>query len=298
MAGTNVMATVSVPGAPLDVVMTTDTLDFGTIADGADATTDFSFGIDPAFGPCGAGIQFDLDSVTWTGGGNPGVADVFTAATGGGIGTQVALGDDFEDAGTWHGLGDPAIITDQWVVTEGPGAHTGGEWIRAADNYSQGQPAGSTGYFAIADSDEPGSGSTTSTILWSPLVDLSGVLSGTITVDFDTFYNSLGDAESADVDVWDGSIWQTVIHWTDSDVDAHQSVDVSTFALGNPDFRVRFSYQDATWDWWFAIDNFEVVVPLTPVCDNAESCDFGGELFSDGFESGDTNLWSVTIPIP
>jgi hypothetical protein len=298
MAGTNVMATVSVFGAPLDVVMTAGMLDFGSVPAGADATTDFSFGIDPAFGPCGAGIQFDLGTMTWTGGSNPGSADIFTAATGGGTGTQVALGDDFEDAGTWHGLGDPTAITDKWVVTTGPGPHTGGEWVRAADTYSQGQPAGSTGYFAIADSDEAGSGSTTSTILWSPLVDLSAVLSGTVTLSFDGFYNDYSGSEYADVDVWDGSTWQNVAHWAGADIDDRHSIDISTHALGNADLRVRFSYQDAAFDWWFSIDNFEVIVPIDTVCDNAESCDFGGELFSDGFESGDTSLWSVTIPIP
>jgi hypothetical protein len=295
MAGTNVMATVSVFGAPSEVVMTADMLDFGAVAAGADATADFSFGIDPAFSPCGATIQFDLSTVTWTGGSNPGIDDVFTAATGGGTGTQVVMGDDFENAGTWYGLGDPAVVMDQWVVTTGPGPHTGGEWVRAAGG-SQGQPGGSTGYFAVADSDGAGSGSTTSTILYSPVVDLSGVLSGTTTIDFDAFYNSIGDSESADVDVWDGGAWQNVVHWTGTDVDAHQSIDVSAHALANPEFRVRFSYQNATWDWWFAIDNFEVIVPVNPVCDNTEICDFGSGLFADGFESGDTSLWSVTNP--
>lgn len=295
MSGANVTATVSAAGAPATVVMTQDTLDFGSVPAGTNATTDFSFGIDPAFGPCGAGIEFDLGVVTWTGGSNPGVTDIFTAATGGGTGTQVAFDEDFEDAGSWHGLGDPDVITDQWVVTTGPGPHTAGEWVRAPDG-AQGQPSGSTGYFAVADSDEAGSGSTTSTILWSPLIDLSGVLSGTVTIDFDAYFNSFGDDEYADVDVWDGAAWQNVVHWADSDVNTHQSIDVSAHAVGNPDFRVRFSYQDATFDWYFAIDDFEVIAPVDPVCDNTVICDFGGGIFADDFESGDYDRWSLAYP--
>jgi hypothetical protein len=283
----------SIQGDPQTVELGEDVLDLGVVASGAQKTASFSFLIDQAFAPCGAAILFDIDALLWTGGANPGVPQIYTAHTGGIVEDVV---DDFEDAATWAGLGDPDVTTDQWVVTTGPGAHTGGEWTRAASG-SQGQPAGSTGFFAVADSDEPGSGSTTSTVLWSPVINMVTVDTGTVTLEFDAYYNSIQDDEYADVDVFDGSTWQNVIHWTDTDIDAHQSIDVTSLALGNPDFRVRFSYQDATWDWWFAIDNVVIDVEgYIGECDNTVVCGAVGLIFADGFESGSTSLWSTTVP--
>ena len=39
-------------------------------------------------------------------------------------------------------------------------------------------------------------------------------------------------------------------------VQAHHSWDVTAYA--NQYFTVRFSYQNAAWDWWFAVDNVAV----------------------------------------
>lgn len=281
----------SVQGSPPTVTLVDDVIDLGVVASGAQAFASFSFVVESAFAPCGAAIHFDIDALSWTGGANPGVSDVFTTNTGGVIDDVV---EDFEDSATWAGLGDPATITDQWVVTTGPGAHTAGEWIRAADG-AQGQPTGSTGSFAVADSDEAGSGSTTSTILYSPVVNMAPVDSGTVTLEFDAFFESIEDDEFAEVDVYDGATWQNLIHWTDTDVDARQSIDVTSHALGNSDFRVRFSYQEATWDWWFAIDNVVIVVDgYIGECDNTLAC--GGVIFADAFESSDVSAWSSSTP--
>jgi PKD domain len=283
----------SVQGDPATVELGDDVLDVGVVTPGAQAAVSFSFLVDATFEPCGTAILFDMDSLSWNGGANPGELSVFTANTGGVVDDLV---EDFEDPATWAGLGDPTSITDQWVVTTGPGAHSGGEWTRAASG-SQGQPASSTGFFAVADSDEPGSGSTTSTILWSPVMDMAAVDTGTVTLEFDAYFRSIQDNEFADVDVFDGSTWQNLIHWTDTDVDAPQSIDVTAHALGNPDFRVRFSYQDATWDWWFAIDNLVVNVEgYIGECDNTVICGATGGIFADGFEGGNTGMWSNTSP--
>jgi len=283
----------SIQGNPPTVTLGEAVLDVGVVALGAQATASFSFLIDQAFAPCGAAILFDIDALIWTGGANPGVAQVYSTNTGGVVDDVV---EDFEDPATWAGLGDPNTTTDQWVVTTGPGAHTGGEWTRAASG-AQGQPSGSTGFFAVADSDEAGISSTTSTMLWSPVINMAAVDTLTVTLGFDAYFNSIGDDEFADVDVFDGSTWHNLIHWTDTDVDAHQSIDVTSYALGNGDFRVRFSYQDATWDWWFAIDNYVIDVEgYIGECDNTVVCGAVGLIFADGFESGSTSLWSTTVP--
>ncbi len=292
LSASSTQATVSVAGAPATVTLTDAVLDFGTVSAGGQQTATFAFLVGPAFAPCGAPIQFDLGPVTWAGGSHPGQGAVFTAATGGGTGTQDALADGFEDVATWGGLNYPG--TDKWSVTTGPGPHTAGEWGRV--NQDRARPAGSTGYFALTDSDAAGSGSTTSTILTSPVVDLSAVLTGTVTLEYDLNYNDYTDEESLDVQAWDGAAWQTVAHFAGADVDAPQSHDVSSHALGTADFRLRFSYQNASYSYWAAVDDVRVVVPVTPVCDNTVDC--GGEtpMFADGFESGTTSAWGAVQP--
>jgi hypothetical protein len=293
-AATAANASVSVVGSPSTVQLTQPLVSWGAVAAGGQATASFAFYVDPAFTPCGATVTFDLGTISWTGGSGPGRSGVYVAATGGGSGTQVALLDDFENAATWGGLGntDPT----KWMVSTGPGPHTAGEWQRTNQSPDGQLPPGGSGYFALSDSDAAGSGSTTSTILTSPVVSLAAILSGTVTLEFDPYYRyyTYGGTETADVDVYDGSTWQNAAHWTTSDVNTHQSLDVSSWAHGNAAFRVRFSYQNASYDWWFAVDNVRVSVPVTPVCDNAVEC--GGLIFRNGFETGTTSAWSSVMP--
>ena len=49
-----------------------------------------------------------------------------------------------------------------------------------------------------------------------------------------------------------------VVNFEGSDVDQHQSYDVSPWAVANPEFRVRLSYQDASFDWYMAVDDFRL----------------------------------------
>ena len=44
----------------------------------------------------------------------------------------------------------------------------------------------------------------------------------------------------------------------DKDVNERKVFDVTAYAAGNGAFRVRFNYQNAAWDWWFAVDNVKV----------------------------------------
>ena len=114
----------------------------------------------------------------------------------------------------------------------------------------------------MTDSDACGSGSLTSTILDSPVIDVNIPNVQTVTLEYDdVFYRQLDD--NSTVEVWDGAAWQVV--WADSNVNVtdHQVLDVTAFAAGNSNFQVRFNYQDATWDWWFAVDNVTVTVNVT-----------------------------------
>ena len=54
--------------------------------------------------------------------------------------------------------------------------------------------------------------------------------------------------------------------WSDSNatVQSHHSINVSAYA--NANFKVRFSYQNAAWDWWMAVDNVKVTAQMPVSC--------------------------------
>ena len=97
-------------------------------------------------------------------------------------------------------------------------------------------------------------------------VDLANLIS--VTLEYDAWFNHDGN-ESASVEVYDGSSW--VVLWQDSDIDVngHQSFDVTAHAAGNANFQVRFDYQNATQDKWFAVDNVRVVALIDVQCATA-----------------------------
>jgi hypothetical protein len=184
------------------------------------------------------------------------VVEGSASASGPGGGLQTLFAADFDGPG---GI-------SAWTVTTGPGPHDCGEWA-AATSSSQ-LPDGGSGTYALADSDACGSGSTTSTALDSPVIDVAFPGVQSVTLDYDVYYNHY-NGDDATVEAWDGSEWQVV--WADSDVDVngHQSIDVTPYAAGNADFRVRFNYQNASYDYWFAVDNVEVTAFVSTTCETA-----------------------------
>ncbi len=116
--------------------------------------------------------------------------------------------------------------------------------------------------YAFVDSDDQGSGSTMDELLISPVIPTAGVTE--LYVTFDQFYRNLNAAEQADVEVFNGSEWVTVLHqaetageWSDAN---HVTIDVTEHA--NAEFRVRFHYVAPGWDWHWAVDNVQVVNSL------------------------------------
>jgi hypothetical protein len=179
-------------------------------------------------------------------------ASVVVGGTGG---QETLFFDDFEDAGTF---GD-------WTVTTGPGFHRCGEWARSS--IGDRRPTGGSGIFAMANSfDCDQLLPSTSASMDSPAIDLSSPSLSAVILDFDIYYNHF-NGDDATVEVWDGSQW--VVIWTDpdSDVNTKLSFDVSTWALGNSAFRVRFNYQNASASRWFSVDNVRVGVDL--ICSTA-----------------------------
>ncbi|HKQ63143.1 MAG TPA: hypothetical protein VJS92_17785 [Candidatus Polarisedimenticolaceae bacterium] len=174
--------------------------------------------------------------------------------SGPGSGLQTFLNETFENAGTFA----------SWSVTTGPGAHSCGAWSRTSGGSQL--PTGGSGFYAWANNQCAQVLPRTSSILTSPIVNVNGL--GTVlsvTLEYDLFYSFGDGGDTATVEVFNGSTWQVI--WTDPNatVNGHQSFNVSAQAIGNPNFRVRFNYQNAVTDHWFSVDN----VKVTALVDNA-----------------------------
>ena len=109
------------------------------------------------------------------------------------------------------------------------------------------------------------------TILDSPVLDVDLVGIQSVTLEYDIYFNHFDGDAVGTVEVWDGSAWQVLWTDTNSDLNGHQSFDVTAFAAGNSSFQVRFNYQDANDDRWFSVDNVQVIVDILTSCSVGEA---------------------------
>jgi hypothetical protein len=162
-------------------------------------------------------------------------------------------------SGTTTLLDDDFSTLANWLVSTGPGPHTCGDW--ALSTNSTQRPPNSTGNYAISNSDACGSGSRTSTDMYLTSGLDAGGATG-LTLEYDLYYRHYS-GDDATVQVWNGSSWVTIWADTNTTVQAHHSWDVTAYA--NADFKVKFSYQNASYDWWFAVDNVTVIAEMPGV---------------------------------
>jgi uncharacterized repeat protein (TIGR01451 family) len=115
---------------------------------------------------------------------------------------------------------------------------------------------GSSG-FAIVDSDHYGGSGSQDTELQTPSLDFSSSAYGFLT--FDTDFNRIGsEVSDVDVSVDGGATWINVWRKLGSyRGPAHETVDLTALA-GASDARIRFRYYDASYAWWWEVDNVEV----------------------------------------
>ncbi|MEJ3745250.1 S8 family serine peptidase [Actinomycetes bacterium KLBMP 9797] len=143
---------------------------------------------------------------------------------------------------------------DGWTVTN---RTTHGGWV-FNDPGSRGNLTGGQGAFAIADSDDAGTGTSLDTDLVTPPLDLTGVANPILKFnsDYRGFSNGFGDV---DFSVDGGATWSTVSHWTTA---SRRGPVVEELALtgagGKASVLVRFRYQ-AAFAWWWQLDNVSVV---------------------------------------
>lgn len=186
---------------------------------------------------------------------------------------------------------------------------TNDTWFWAPASHSRGNLDG-TGYMFV-DSDDAGSVDMDEYAV-SPVVDASSV-TGQLILEFDQYFNSWS-SENADVEVYDGTQWVTVLSQSSSDVGSwstpdHQRLDLTAYA--NANFQVRFHYYNANYEYYWAIDNFDLYgLPCVGSSNLAayaiasdsislnwnpgQSSSFGIEYGPTGFVPGNGNLLSTT----
>jgi hypothetical protein len=118
---------------------------------------------------------------------------------------------------------------------------------------------GSSGGFAMVDSDYPGP-KDVDTSLVTPAMDFSNESKIILSFDQD-FFTYVGNLdEIADVDVSvGGDKWHTVLRQTENQRGPQRiSLDISEWAAHQPDVRVRFHYHNANGEWWWQVDHVEI----------------------------------------
>ncbi|MFI7489957.1 S8 family serine peptidase [Micromonospora echinaurantiaca] len=157
---------------------------------------------------------------------------------------------------TFDGTGVPA----GWSVVDHAG--TGQVW-KFTDDGNRGNLTGGTGNFAIIDSDEYGSGGRQDSSLVSPVVDLTDVAAPVIR--FNQDFNHLGpDRADVDLSVDGGATWTNVLRQA-ADVRGPRVTEIPIpQAAGQAQVQVRFHYYDASFEWWWEVDN--VLIGSEVIC--------------------------------
>jgi hypothetical protein len=179
------------------------------------------------------------------------VVEAVALPTGPGTGVYAAFTENFETPGS---LG-------AWSVTVNPANKTCGVWAQSTSATQR--PSSGSGGYALANFVGCGN-PRIDTILTSPVINLgqSGIQS--VTLDYDIYYNFQNGGDTATVEVWNGTAWQVIWTDTNADLNAHQTFNITAFAAGVSDFRVRFNYNTA--DQWFSVDNVVVTVDVLNPC--------------------------------
>jgi len=114
---------------------------------------------------------------------------------------------------------------------------------------------------AIFDDDEAGFGAVNSASLLSPVYDISGAVAADVS--FDYAFQEVSSGETFLVEVWDGSAWQEIL-LVDADIPLSNTGAIDMLPYLNPDFQVRFTFDDNdTWGWGAGVDNFALNYELS-----------------------------------
>jgi subtilisin family serine protease len=136
-----------------------------------------------------------------------------------------------------------------WTVVDNKG---NGQTWKFADAGNRGNLTGASGGFAIIDSDKYGAGNSQDTSLVSPVVDLTSVTVPVIRFNQDLNWLS-GEKADIDLSIDGGATWATVAAEA-SDLRGTKEIAIPQ-AAGKSAVQVRFHYYDASYEWWWEVDN-------------------------------------------
>ncbi len=266
------------PGSTGPVVITNGAASFGAIGGGTavPSALPVEFAVDSA-AVCGEDVIFDMGDITSAGGGPfSGMTSLLTIPVGENVYTTLML-EDF--AG-----GIPA----DWTVNHS-GTATGAAETWTTDNPGS-RTLALTEPFAIVDSDAAGSGVTHDEELISPPVDCTGYEAVELRFRHDFNWYTGSTDEQCDVDIRSsatGGAWVNVANFSGVDTSGSVTIDISAQAVDQTDVEVRFHYYDASYDYWWAVDDVEFA-------GGTLACSDYTEIFVDGFEADNTDAWSAT----
>ncbi len=215
----------------------------------------FSFRVDPNV-TCGTEINFNLEINSNEGN----WSDTFKLTVGQVIpGGGIVLDENFSS-------GIPANWT---IVDGGSGGGSSATWTTLNPcSRAPGSPI--VPPFAIVDSDCAGSSATQDEQLITPVLNLSNATSVTLEYDHYFYWYSGGQNEIGDVDVKSsntGGNWVNVRRYQGvSSGPEHITVDITTQAAGASDVQIRFHYYQASYEWYWIVDNVKVTYTSLPGC--------------------------------
>ncbi|MCD4750824.1 MAG: S8 family serine peptidase [Thermoanaerobaculales bacterium] len=279
---TNVNATIAVLTA--GATMTIDGAAYGNIAVQGSVQSQSSYLVKlPAEAACGSTIDFSVEITSDQGS----FVDTFSHIVGEIIvGNFTLLSEDFD--GSWGPDGDNP--PNGWAIldfgNEDPATWNANDWYR----YDKGDQWGYVArvyYSPIEDQDEH---------LITPSFSVPGAATG-VDLIYDHYFHAYSTDDSGAVDINSDQLggWTNLVTYAGSDTAnmAHEMISLMAYA-GHTNVQIRFRYIGNN-DWYWEVDNVEISGTQPTTC-NSTPCGTAELIFSDGFESSDTNAWSWTQP--
>ncbi|MEM7083586.1 MAG: trypsin-like peptidase domain-containing protein [Pseudomonadota bacterium] len=269
----DVVAQIGLNAAVTDAIVIDDSaLSFGNVDAGSSAVSAPITITIPTDAMCGNTISFDLTALSSTGGGT--FEDVLNTVS-------LPLGDvpDIEIYNSGFDAGAGA-----WSVIDG------GSGGGAAATWTDTNPGGRTlpliAPYMIIDSDAAGTGSTQEEELVSPVIDTAQLQNVRLQFTHDFNWYTGGQDEQADVDVRSTATngqWVTIANFSGGDASGVVSLDITAYRAF--DFQVRLRYYNASYEWWWAVDDVFVLGDNGFVCDVFGVADADGDGVNDSADN-------------
>lgn len=189
--------------------------------------------------------------------------------------TPICIGDTIDLSGaaaaTVTVLAQDFTSLGAWTITNGPTSPVVSNFATRTPPYNNASlqftnfatPSG--GNFLMSDADAGGSGSTTNTVLTSPVFSTVGMTSANLT--FENLYqrwNSGDITVAVEISTDGGSTWSVLQAYTsdqgvitaNAQVPANAAISLAAY-LNQPNMRIRYNYV-STWGYYWIIDNIAV----------------------------------------